>query len=226
MSTAAPVRIVGRLIGCFAAMNRFFAHVPAYVWVFLAVLVMLVLALAIDLGFRAVAEKWQTGIGAVIGFSGLIVAALYNAELNRRRDSHLRNEEAKALALALRSDVYWHSQYVQSLYNTISEMADRIQSEKTWPTAKSFDLAPVPVFERTIEKFGILGSDLCDKTAAFYSYYLFLKTQLEVIRNSSDRQDIIPPQDILDHLKNLLGVAETIVDELDDFAKNDDKRKT
>lgn len=38
-------------------------------------------------------KDWQAGIGAVIGFGGLIIGALFNAHLNRRRDERLRVEE-------------------------------------------------------------------------------------------------------------------------------------
>jgi len=46
-------------------------------------------------------KSWQQGIAAIVAFCGLIVAALYNARLNRKRDERLRQEEVRSVAAAL-----------------------------------------------------------------------------------------------------------------------------
>jgi hypothetical protein len=50
-------------------------------------------------------KTWQTGIGALLGFVALIVAALWNFHLNRRRDDHLRKEEMRSVAAALYGEI-------------------------------------------------------------------------------------------------------------------------
>jgi hypothetical protein len=48
--------------------------------------------------------SWQTGIGAFFGLGALMLAALYNAELNRRRDDRLTDEKRRNLANALAAE--------------------------------------------------------------------------------------------------------------------------
>ena len=46
-------------------------------------------------------KGWQTGISSIFGFGALIIAALWNFNLNRRRDAELKNDEALSVATAL-----------------------------------------------------------------------------------------------------------------------------
>ena len=44
--------------------------------------------------FYSELKGWQTAIGSLLGFIALMVAALWNFRLNRRRDAALRADEA------------------------------------------------------------------------------------------------------------------------------------
>jgi len=46
-------------------------------------------------------KTWQTGLGALLGFVALMIAALWNFRLNRQRDADLRRDEARAVAAAI-----------------------------------------------------------------------------------------------------------------------------
>ena len=48
------------------------------------------------------AKGWQTGIGALAGFGAIVVGALYNARLNRKRDER---DECIAIASALYGEI-------------------------------------------------------------------------------------------------------------------------
>ena len=50
-------------------------------------------------------KEWQTAIGSLLGFLALMVAALWNFHLNRRRDAALRAEETKSTAAALYGEI-------------------------------------------------------------------------------------------------------------------------
>ena len=56
-------------------------------------------------GWYAELKSWQTGIGAFLGMFALMVAALYNAKLVRKRDDYLREREARGLANVLAIDI-------------------------------------------------------------------------------------------------------------------------
>ena len=45
-------------------------------------------------------QVWQTWYGALLGFTGLIFAALYNGAAQRKRDEEIHKQECKSLALA------------------------------------------------------------------------------------------------------------------------------
>jgi hypothetical protein len=50
-------------------------------------------------------KGWQGGIGSLLGFLALIVGALWNFRLNRRRDAALRAEEVVSVAAALYGEI-------------------------------------------------------------------------------------------------------------------------
>ena len=50
-------------------------------------------------------KGWQTGLGALLGFIALIVGALWNFHLNRKRDAALREEEKVSIAVAIYGEI-------------------------------------------------------------------------------------------------------------------------
>jgi len=50
-------------------------------------------------------KGWQSGIAALFGFAALIIAALFNFWLNRRRDAALQREEMLSVATALYGEI-------------------------------------------------------------------------------------------------------------------------
>ncbi len=50
-------------------------------------------------------KSWQSGIAAILGFIALIVGALFNFRLNRRRDAGLRNDGTLGVAAALYGEI-------------------------------------------------------------------------------------------------------------------------
>ena len=56
-------------------------------------------------GIYAELKGWQSGIAALLGFIALIVGALFNFKLNRRRDDALRREEMLSVAIAIYGEI-------------------------------------------------------------------------------------------------------------------------
>jgi hypothetical protein len=54
---------------------------------------------------NAEARIWKQGIGSLMGFMGLMIAALLNFKLDRRRDAALRDEEMKSVTAALYGEI-------------------------------------------------------------------------------------------------------------------------
>jgi hypothetical protein len=63
-----------------------------------------------------------TFLGWVVGFITLLVGALFNAHLNRRRDDRLRREDQRAVAAALRAEL-------EGLRRTLSDTAEAVSQE-------------------------------------------------------------------------------------------------
>ncbi len=55
--------------------------------------------------FYSELKGWQTAIGSLLGFIALMVAALWNFRLNRRRDAALRADEALSVVTALYGEI-------------------------------------------------------------------------------------------------------------------------
>jgi hypothetical protein len=65
-------------------------------------------------------KGWQAGIGSVLGFFALMVAALWNFRLNRRRDTQLRTDEALSVAAALYGEMLLLRQEVAALARAVA----------------------------------------------------------------------------------------------------------
>jgi hypothetical protein len=61
-------------------------------------------------------------VGSFFGLVALLLGALFNAELNRRRDDRLRTEEQRAVATALKAEL-------EELRRTLNDAAETISQE-------------------------------------------------------------------------------------------------
>src|SRR5687767_2706926 len=69
------------------------------------------------------AQAVGSAIGAGIGLIALLLGALFNAHLNRRRDDRLRHEERRGVATALRAEL-------AGLARTLEENAKLLQDPR------------------------------------------------------------------------------------------------
>jgi hypothetical protein len=90
--------------------------------------------------------------GAGLGLVAILLGAMYNAHLNRKRDDRLRNKEAEAVALALREEL----QMVQAaLLQNAKVYRDSPNQNSAGP-----DLAHrIKVFPHVIQKLGLLNKE-------------------------------------------------------------------
>jgi hypothetical protein len=62
--------------------------------------------------------------GAAIGLIALVLGALFNAHLNRKRDDRLRREDTRSVAAALRAEL-------DGIHSALVHNAERLESEKS-----------------------------------------------------------------------------------------------
>lgn len=139
-------------------------------------------------------KGWQQAIGAIVGFSGLIAAALFNADLNRRRDDRIRHLEAVAVAAALYGEMEMlrarvartanrlaHRYFDHGLGRHKGEEFDRhLLAEVALP-----DLSLYPALASQV---GLLPSDITLDVVRFYSCIEQVRSRMPWLRDDPERK--------------------------------------
>jgi hypothetical protein len=101
--------------------------------------------------------------GSSIGLVALLLGALFNAHLNRKRDDRLRREEQRAVATALRAEL---AGFRRALLTNIREL------EKTGSTPGARVMPElvqsIRIMPHMIPKLGLLDEETIDKVANAY----------------------------------------------------------
>jgi len=91
--------------------------------------------------------------GSSLGLFALLVGALFNAHLNRKRDDELRKKEARALAVALRAELAGKSR-------NLRDNAKRLEEQKGEGYLLVPDLAQsVRIMPSLTDKLGLLDEE-------------------------------------------------------------------
>lgn len=124
----------------------------------------------------AEAKTWQQGIGALLGFLGLMIAALFNFKLNRRRDARLREEEMKAVAAALYGEMRLLRARVAKVARAVARTY--ITQGLDGRSGIRFDshffeahkMPEATLYKSLAPRFGLLSADLLIPIASFYEH--------------------------------------------------------
>jgi hypothetical protein len=102
-------------------------------------------------------------IGSSIGLIALLLGALFNAHLNRRRDKHLRREERETVAAALLAELV-------GIRNGLSEVVIFVKEAQERRTNFIVsDAVRVRVLPDMIPKLGLLGPSTIHRVLSAYS---------------------------------------------------------
>jgi hypothetical protein len=93
--------------------------------------------------------------GSLVGLLALLLGALFNAHLNRRRDDRLRNEDRRALAAALRTEL-------SGIASTLELNASQLRKEPADVIIPDIALS-VRVMPQMLGKLGLLDADTIQK---------------------------------------------------------------
>jgi hypothetical protein len=111
------------------------------------------------------AKQWQAGIAALLGFLGLIVAALWNFHLNRRRDARIRAQETRTVASALYGEILLLRNELAALAEFVAQTNQMSEADKSFYTPSSPILYPA-----LAEKVGLLPANLLLGITKFYAH--------------------------------------------------------
>ena len=133
-------------------------------------------------------KGWQTGISSIFGFGALIVAALWNFNLNRRRDTELRGEEALSVATALYGEILLLRKEVASIAKTVAsmEMSHRRKVDKQF--LEAHPLSDALLYKALAPKIGLLNPDLIIGITEFHQAFQEVKNSLPLLLDKPDRQ--------------------------------------
>lgn len=103
-------------------------------------------------------DRFQSGIGALIGASvgliAILVGALFNASLTRRRDNRIREEETRALAAELAPEFSAAAARIAIMVKALRNLTSDVPSDVI---RLHLDSVPIPNFEIFRSSYGRLG---------------------------------------------------------------------
>jgi hypothetical protein len=172
-----------------------------------------------ELDLYAELRGWQAGIGALLGFFGLMLAALWNFRLNRKRDAALRREEMLSVAVALYGEILLLREELARLAMTVARYE---APPRNIPQRFADDHGPPePILYPALgHKLGLLPAELVLAITKFHACFREAKDSLPLIcRNDEIRfsvltvlkpavsgiHDVAPA---LRHIERLAGLSE------------------
>ena len=122
-------------------------------------------------------QKWQTAIGALLGFLALLAGAFWNFHLNRRRDRRLREEEKLSVAAALYGEILLLRNELAKVAGVVARiyLKQGFGSDSVTKFDEHFIEAwslPAPILYGALAaKIGLLEPDLILGITSFHSGY-------------------------------------------------------
>lgn len=138
-------------------------------------------------------KGWQSGIGAVMGFGGLIAGALFNAHLNRKRDEWLRSQEVVAVASALYGEIVILRQSIARMANAVGQRhfdhgLGRVRDEPYGPHfMEGLTMPPPRLYQSLTAKVGTLPSQIALEVVRFYARAEQAQTWLPRLQEDANR---------------------------------------
>ena len=164
-------------------------------------------------------KGWQSGLGALVGFLALVLGALFNFHLNRRRDRDLRDGEMRSVAAAIYGEIL----LMRSEIALVAKLIARLESvgrEITPQFARDYTPKDPMIYPALASKMGLLSPELLIGMTSFYANYEEAKRYLPliaeerevryhpaaVLRPAVDAVDEVVP--VLRCVEELLGIAQ------------------
>jgi hypothetical protein len=139
-------------------------------------------------------KSWQGGISSLLGFGALLVGALWNFRLNRRRDAALRSEEAVSVAAALYGEILLLRVEAADLARAAALVHVSTGNERD-PAIK-FDahfvaahvISEPMLYKALAPKLGLLPSELIIGITSFHKNIQEMKNWLPLLIDNPERK--------------------------------------
>lgn len=143
--------------------------------------------------FYAELKGWQGAIGSFLGFIALLVGALVNFRLNRRRDERLRGEEVVAIACALYGEIVLIRRSVARMANAIGArhfqygFGGREGEPYDEHFVEQYALPKLKLYPALAAKVGMLPAQLALEVVRFYARVEEAETWLPRLQENEER---------------------------------------
>lgn len=143
--------------------------------------------------FYSEAKGWQTAIGALLGFGGLMTAALVNSRLNRKRDERLRHEEIVSIVSALYGEIVLQRRSLARMANAVGRryiahgLGHHRGTQFDTHFIEDISLPPQRLYPALAGKVGMLPSVLALEVVRFFSRLEEAQTWLPRLLEDEDR---------------------------------------
>ena len=147
-------------------------------------------------------RTWQQGIAALIGFTGLMIASLWNFRLNRRRDTALRDEEIKSVAAALYGEIRHLRVRVATVARAVANVhiangTGRHTIKFDEHFVEAYRMPEPTLYKALASKFGLLPADLLIPIAVCYAHVLEVASWLPKMADHPTRAYSYSPLEVL-----------------------------
>jgi hypothetical protein len=138
-------------------------------------------------------KSWQGGISSLFGFLALIVGALWNFRLNRRRDAALRSEEMVSVAAALYGEILLLRVEAAALARAVANVHISVGTERD-PAVRfnahfvaAHQISEAMLYKALAPKLGLLPAELIIGITAFHKDLQEMKHWLPLLIDAPDR---------------------------------------
>lgn len=119
-------------------------------------------------------QNWQSGVGAfwgaLFGLGAILIGALFNADLNRKRDDRLREQDTVTLAAALQAEVGLIIESVRGFDRIFAGVSDNepFLPGPTRPRSSPSIRSQFHILQANTHRLDLLGAPIVDKVVRFY----------------------------------------------------------
>lgn len=163
--------------------------------------------------------------GSFVGLLALMLAALFNFRLNRRRDDQIRAEEARSVAAALYGEILLLRRELASVGNLTASayMAEGTDESRTLKFDAHFlercQLSEPTLYKALASKIGLLSADLVIAITEFHARFEEVRKWMPQLVDEKDRgfgysvlYVLIPARDAIEQISPALRNIEDIAD--------------
>lgn len=147
-----------------------------------------------SMSWYAELKSWQGALGSLFGFVLLVVGALYNFRLNRKRDALLRHEEAQSVVTALYAEMTLLRRECARIARLVTQRyhdhgLGRFRGDEPFDHhfLEMLSLPEPPMYRALAPKVGLLPPDLTLALVTFYSDVEDLRSGIPMLQEDKTR---------------------------------------